>query len=232
MKIRFYMSNFTGGAPLSMLNYAKILIQAGHQVTMVAEKAGLETIALYEKEGVQVICRKTASRNPFVLFSLASHMYSAAAGKEADIFLPLATYSNQFFANKVAHRLGKGFLGIVAGGEFEPPEQLIRAMKAPAFICFSRENMESAARLGVPGQDLFLISNRITAAPDPDWRSHFAFEAGKPVRMLTLSRLIPSKVNSIRYVMRLCEYLHGQGHKISLRVGGEGSSFEVLRHEA
>lgn len=217
---------------MSALNYAKVLKAQGHEVSMVAEDIGRETAKLYEEAGIRVIYRRLAGRNPLVLYALVRFLHRMASRDEVDVLIPLATYSNHFFASRAANRLGKGFLGIIAGGEFKPPKALMRTMSQEAFICFSHENIESAVRLGADRSRLHLISNRIEAAQDPAWREHFTLKDGQPFTLLTISRLVPSKENSVRYAMKCSEYLHQKGLSVQLRVGGDGPSFEALKKEA
>ncbi len=151
--------------------------------------------------------------------------------KEQNAEMMISVSRNDFGVCKaVCRATGAAFLPVIPGGKIGAGAKNLSSVLNEKFICFSKENENDLLINGVPEENIHVISNRISAAQDLEWRSHYSKkESDQPLNILLVSRLDPSHEQGIiSFMERIAAY----DGNVVLHIAGDGSFADKFREYA
>lgn len=227
MKILYRNRSFRGGAPRSLLEYSKL-----------AKKNGIEVIAVgqfdtypsfYIDNDIEVIDTPyfVLGRPLYSYFQLMK--YIKLIKYEKPDIIHTITPENSLFHNIINDTMKIPIIHTIPGGEVS--RYISQLLIGNHLIVFSEENKMDLIKYGHHPQNITVISNRIHFSNEEDDSEYFYSQlkdsTDKKLRLLAISRLDKSKINSLIYVINLADKL-ANDFDIKLSVLGDGEYFNDL----
>lgn len=225
--VRF--ERFAGGAPLSLLEYVNLIKEQGHSVISIGEFKYDDIVKKYRDYNVDLYHVSNArSYQFFKLFKNSIFLYKFFESNKVNLIIS-TSIKELFFCSKIAEIYNIKLFPIIAGGEMKY-KPIVKRIICDKIICFSEENKERLIEAGHPIQNVFVISNRISATEDSQW-IQFYKKAGtdKPIKLLMITRLDSGKVNSVKFVINLAYWLIKNDCNIELHIAGDGKERDNLK---
>ena len=229
MRILFSVTSFNGGAPLSIMQYAKELKKIGHEVCVIGDSANTSTCELYKNEKIQIYNCTSPHK------SLERHNYKAAYNSfykvaqfikeyKPDLFI---ASTERYIYYSICKKMGIRCFFMVCGGNLSAEFYEKHLWRAEKTICFSRENYDVLEKAGYDKNRISLISNRIEAEYDKNSENHYKNANGK-VKLLLISRIVKTKFGSVKHIVNIADRLSEDKLDVNLKIAGGGELFEEL----
>lgn len=219
MKILFKNQGYGGGAPRSLLEYAKLARNLGHEVFSVGQYTYIPTF-YHEMDITTYNIPYFKISSPLNNFQ-AFFKYLKIINKERPDLIHVTTAWECIFHRPISVLLNIPVVYTLPGGKVD--EYFAILMRDEPLIVFSSENRKDLINYNYNIENITLISNRMTF-PSIDACNMNVYEARKEkLRFLYIGRLDPN-YNSILSVIDLIEKLYLKNHKIQLVVLGEGKT--------
>lgn len=234
MKILLIIAGFGGGAPLSVLQYGRVLKSHGFSVAVNGSKYNESIAQKFIDSGIPVnyssnlqglIAKYKFIKSVKSLF----RMYDDIIYNQIDTIISVSN-TNNFLFSYICKCLGLDHLIVVAGGDMSNKIATVKYWSSNKVICFSHENKDAVISGGYPEDKIEIISNRISCEEESGWKIHYS-EMGKidPVVLLITSRLDEDKTKSVMVTMELAKWLFSNSQNVVLRIAGGGSQFNEMR---
>ena len=226
MNVLIKLFVFNGGAPFSMREYQRVLMNANHKSIVCGNMiAGQEQKNVFMSDTPCYHIDVCNERSPISIVKTALSMFRLMKNNKVQMLL--SPSRNDFGAcYAVCKATGAAFLPIIPGGSISSCAKNLLSVRKEQFICFSYENKDSLIENGIAEDNIHVISNRIQLKQDISWREHYAKKGvGEPLNLLLVSRLDHEHRTGILALMdRIAEY-DGQ---LLLKVAGDGECAEEL----
>lgn len=238
MNILIKAINYNGGAPRSLIEYSKVLINEGHRVYMLANKGKKDLEAQCSENGIGILYSKSFTeivqkRNYAAILGYLWRVDNIIRSNKIDLILA-AGASEIFFCSYAARARGIRIIGIIPGGDLHINRQMkmfAGKWRCEYIICFSEENRNALIENGINEKKIRVISNRISLQSDINWQQHYG-RMHNEVILLIASRLAHEKIQSIYHLMQITERLIKDGKNVTLRIAGDGPEKNELQHHA
>lgn len=235
MKVLIKLQRFAGGAPRSLLQYARALTDNGMSVFAAGEAVPSDAIVeSYKKSGIEIYyIKRFNNRRVFLNTSLLVQLYKLIINERPDSIITTDGLDASFCS-----MLGKYFnicVTIVKAGGTDPySDILLSTWNDNQLVVFSEENREYYVKHHYNPNRIKLISNRIEVSRDKNYENFYRRLENKEqmLSLLMISRLDRSKMNSVLTVYKIIENLATDISKIQLIVAGSGDCTEYLTVEA
>jgi len=231
MKVLAKVRAFSGGAPLSLLEYLKIIKNLDNEVLVAAEFTSNGIEERYKSEDFKL--HNITALNHVNIISKIIYLFKGYnILKKHDIdFLIVITTVDIFFYSYIADLLNIPILIIIAGGKISERNHKLSTWANKPLICFSKENYNDLKKLKYNLDRVYQISNRINTHNINSFDIYSSFKKNSKIRLLIISRIDTSKIKSIRYVIRLISYLVKKGYNVELNIAGSGPLMGLVEKE-
>lgn len=224
MKILINVGCFHGGAPLSILEYAKIAKKYGHEVIAVGEYSKSQdeysksNIITYDipyftisrvvtnLKGIHCLIKIIKNENPDII-------HATSFGIIPSKFISLL-YDIPIMYN-------------IAGGK-----DIMNIFNNEKLIVYSEENKENYRKIDYPENQIEVISNRIVVSKDRGNSYDIYVENKNCINLLMISRLSNELISSIDFILNLTDQIHSKYQNISLKIIGTGPLLEETKKKA
>lgn len=233
MKILFHNSAFTGGAPQSHLQYAKIAKKNKYEVISIGEKSSNNSIVdEYHKNGIKTINLerfhiKNIVKNFKILLQYLGYIYKI----KPDLIHSITSHNNCY--NYLIHKLTNiPIVYTIPGGKVSPfiTSVISKTLEDETIIVFSEENRESLLSKENENLDIRVITNRMSFK-DTNYKTPVCSSPNK-VELLIISRLDNDKIQSINYIIDCTLRLIDSNIPVALTIAGGGSLLHQVRDRA
>lgn len=224
MKILINVGSFDGGAPLSILEYAKIARKIGHEVIAVGEYANSQN--KYTENGIRTynIPRFITGRVRNSLIGL--NVLNRIIKQERPDLIHATSYGivPSKFISKI---YGLPILYSIAGGKINK-----NVFEDENLIVYSFENKEDLVIDGYREDRIKVISNRMSISKLPAIDCSIYDKPSNEINLLMISRLDVGVIKSVFYIMDLAAEISNKHQKISLDIIGGGELIQVVSDKA
>ncbi len=227
------LSEFRGGAPLSMYEYKKTLEKQGWFVAVAGEKKSNNLEEYIYPSDTKCFDVAMFNERSFVSI-IRTTILIYRAMKEMQATLLLCASRNDFTpCSCVCKATGTALIPIIPGGSINPKAKNMLHVKRERFICFSPENKADLISAGIPKHNIHVVSNRITCEPDDRWKQHYTDRCLKEeLCILLTSRLDSMLVSDVLAFMNTISELNKDGIKVQLRIAGSGNQMQRCMDKA
>ncbi len=230
MKIFFKVMSFSGGAPLSMLEYIKLLKQAGNEIFVSGKYSNCE--GRFIEEGIIPFNLPPFDihqpiRNLKVYWMLTNELKKI----EPD-FLVFWTGYESIFGKLVSRYFGLPALYVYVGGEMV--SYMRQVMRDEHILVFSEENRSELIAQGYNSSRIDVVTNRLSIKPvETKDQCHLHLNQGETLKLLLPSRLDSSKIASIQLTIEIAERLYRTfGNLLQLDIAGDGECYNQVKQMA
>jgi len=230
MKIAVMLAGFNGGAPKSLMQYIRILINNGHSIFAVGHKGQDSIVTAYEDMGVTVkeVDGCISVGNGLTKFAAMVDMLDCVLKWQPDCIICASMYFAYFILD-IIKRMDIKFLCVVPGGNIKSLYRHIKNFQWNSIIAFSEENKEELIKNGYQG-NVMVIANRIPVIEDSEWKKHYLQKNKSDcIKLLMATRFDGDKVESIKYVIDITEKLIEYGLCIELNIVGGGRYHNTIK---
>lgn len=233
MKILLKIAGFGGGAPLSVLQYVRILKNHDLLVAVHGSKNKGSIAQKYTDCGIPVNYSsdlgKLFAKHKFIkLIKSTLEIYDDVILEKIDTIISVSNI-NIYLCSYICKCLEIDHLIIIAGGDMANNLDAVKYWSSKKAICFSQENKDAILSGGYPEDKIKVISNRISCEEDSDWKTHYSeMRKADPVVLLMTSRLDPGKTKSVIATMELTKWLSSNNQNVVLRIAGGGNQFDEI----
>lgn len=221
MKILINTGLFNGGAPLSILEYAKIAQNNGHEVKAVGEYATSQV--KYERLGIPTynvpyFSPKRVFKNVIGLWT-----YSRIVNKEQPDIIHATSYGivpSKFMSKLYGIPIMYSIAGGKTTGSIFDDEKL---------IVYSEENKFDLIKHGYDRDLIEVIPNRLSIEESSNPEEIYCRSKSDEINLLLISRLDKGVIESVYYVIDVVSMLSDKNQNISLSILGSGDYLESIR---
>ena len=223
MKIVFKVRGFGGGAPLSMLEYMKILKGKNEVVAMGSYYVNQNR---YEEAGIQTV-DMPAFKPPAVFGNLKAsrRVKEFLLAYKPDLYVGW-TSGEAVFGRLLCKKLGIPFLMMFTGGEV--PSYFGKAVNFEPIFVFSEENKHDLILQGYDEKDIQVISNRMVFEKEISPAVRHYSKSKEYVELLMPTRVATTKWNSILKGIEIVEKANQRDIPTKLIIVGEGDRVDQL----
>ncbi len=238
MNILVKLMGFNGGAPRSLLEYTRVLIEHGHTVFVAGSSVKQELEQLYWNIGAETVhfdsfTEAYGKKKWISIFRSCKQIEKYILDNKIDLILPVGVVET-YFCSFVAEKVGCKIVGVIPGGKTNTgiiDKELESNWRVHNLVCFSRENKEGLMINGVPEEDINVVANRINTEPDYNW-SEFYKVNNDNIRCFLASRFTKNKINGIKTTIDIIKDLAVKGIAIELNIAGDGEYTEEINEYA
>ena len=231
MRYLYKNKAFTGGSPLSLLEYCKIAKKNNVEVLAVGEVN--RPPKQYIESDIEVInFPYFRTDKPIYNISLIIK-YARLIKKVKPDLIHTTTVQNCIFHKVIEQIVNVPILYNIPGGNI--PWFFSKIMKDKNILVYSEENKRDLVDNGYKSSLVKVITNRMVFKDIKDIKdindvsdTNDRFNNNNTLKFLLISRLDKDKINSIKYVIRLIDKLYNEFKNIELKVIGGGSYEEEL----
>ena len=224
MKILINTGRFNGGAPLSILEYAKIAKKNGHAVIAIGEYSTSQR--RYMESGI-----KTYNVPYFSIKRIIRNFYSLrqfiSIIKEEKPDIIHATSYGIIPSKFVAMLFKIPIMFSVAGGK--APNHIFENEK---LIVYSQENKNDLIRFGINDDRIDVMSNRLNIDDSEVFDTSIYKESIKDINLLLISRLDEGVIRSVYNIIDITVYLANRFENLTLTIIGNGELHEIITSKA
>lgn len=224
MKILINTGFFNGGAPLSILEYARIAQRNGYEVKAIGEYATLQV--KYEQLGIPTYDVKYFAPKRFFSNIKSLWSYSRIVKKEQPNLIHATSYG--IVPSKFISKLyGIPVMYSIAGGKTTRS-----VFDNEKLIVYSEENKEDLIKNGYRNDLIEVIPNRLSIAQyASSYKMHYGMRTEK-INLLLISRLDRDVIESVYYLIDLVIALSDMHQNIHLDIVGSGEYIESVKKNA
>ncbi|MBC3888871.1 hypothetical protein GH810_11155 [Acetobacterium paludosum] len=235
MKVLIKLQRFAGGAPRSLLQYARALSDKGINIIAAGEAVPSDAIAENYKKNEIAIYYLNRFNNRKVLHNilLLFQLYKLIMKEKPDSIITTDGL-DATFCSMLGKYFNMGVIIIRAGGPDPFSDTLLSTWNDNQLVVFSEENREYYIKHHYNPNKIRLISNRIEVSRDKNYENFYRLLENneQTLSLLVISRLDKSKMNSILTMYKIIENLANEINNIQLIVAGSGDCSEFLSNEA
>lgn len=226
MNLLFKISRFSGGAPMSMLEYTKLLNTEYENMSVMGEYSFNESI--FEKNNIKTIdIPEFKSNRPIKNIINLFKIRSLTENKKPELII-MGTVQDCIYGTLLERIIKTPILYIIPGGEI--PEYIPKRIHEKPIIVFSEENKKTLNSYGINTKTVNVIPNRFSFSND--FTNSKSFEINKDIRInfLLISRIDKTKMKSIEFTIEMIEKLQIQlpNIDIKLTILGDGDENEKI----
>lgn len=231
LKIFAKVRAFSGGAPISFLEYLKILQKNGYSILVGAECTNNGIEEKYRSNKLDIVDIKALNKTGLIgKISTLLKCYNLIIESDIQGFM-VTTGVDIFFFSYIAELLDKPIIINVAGGKITEKYHFVSKWGNHRLICYSKENYNDLIKIGYEKEKISVITNRITLNNIENANLYRNLRADSQINISIISRIDTSKINSIHSVIELTKFLVENGKNIKLRIAGDGPLRNNLRIE-
>ncbi|MFA9457609.1 hypothetical protein ACERJO_12685 [Halalkalibacter sp. AB-rgal2] len=226
MKILYKNRRFSGGAPLSLLEYITKAEQKGHNYLVLGEFYQNED--KYREAGIKnIIDFPMFSMNSFIKNYFIFLKYYKEILKYSPDIIHAITLQNLYFTKVIADVLNIKTIYTVPGQTV--PEYFCDLMKGEEILVFSDENKRDLIEQGFLDTDIKVITNRMKFE---ELQSDNIIKPSSIKIATLISRLDNDKIKSVNLSIDIVERLYLEGVNIKLNILGDGEHFVDIKSKA
>lgn len=229
LKILFKNMGFGGGAPKSLYQYVEVAKKNNIEVVVVGEHTYPPTE--YRKSNIKTIdLPYFIIDKPLYSFYLLIK-YLKIIKKEKPDFIHATTQVNCYF-HQIISKVNKiPIIYNIPGGKIG--EFTAEVMKGEKLLVYSDENKLELLKFGHDKNNITVISNRIDTTNSNDkYLDHYKFTHASELRLLLISRMSDTNINSIEYIISIVKKLKEDNFNVKLDVLGDGKHFSTIKNMA
>jgi len=237
LKVLVKMGRFSGGAPLSALEYIKILKKYGYDISVEAVRHNEEIEKKFINEGIPIKFTENLDiiTRKFQFATLKEYLLETRENilmNKIDLIISVGDGRLVYFLSHLSTTLKKKYIGVIAGGNSKVVQNS-KHWKADKIVCFSGENKADIIKEGFPKEKILVLSNRISVEKDPTYLEHYEeINQVKPLNFLLTSRIDNNKINSIKSTIDLVKKLNENQLNVVLKIAGDGEKFREIKNIA
>ncbi len=222
------LSKFSGGAPISMLEYAKIFRGEGDSVKIIGEFSFNEKKFQDEKFDTYSL-REFNSKTPIQNIKSLRQLIKLIEHDRPDL-LVMCTIQDCIYGSLLQNLISVPILCIIPGGEV--PTYTPKHLERLNMIVFSEENKNALKYLGLNTSLITVLPNRFKFN-DANLKSIKDVDSSD-CNVLLISRLDNSKKHSIFYSMDLIKQLNveSSSNSVVMRILGDGEIADEVKSYA
>lgn len=217
MRILVKIMGFGGGAPLSLLQYAKYWKSNGNDVYVLGMYSGME--CLFEDEGIHTINFPPFLKNKPLHTIRSMYRTMRFIKKFKPDVMVWWTENEAIFGKIISERLGMPTAYVFAGGKML--DYISETLNPKPVIVFSTENKNDLLKQGYNENSIYQISNRI------EYNGEGGYEKLKTsngfVNILLMSRVNDALYGSIKTALSITKRYARKHDNVFLTILGKGS---------
>lgn len=232
MKCIIKQNGLGGGAPRSILQHIKALrYYSFDNIKCITPNTDDQLRSDFEELVDQLIIRDSlvefvSSRKYIQALKEYLWEYEFVLQEKPDLVIVVGQVNGVLFSN-VCKKLGIPLIVYIPGGEIKPHDPCIDRLNDCEVICFSQENAD-VLKKQINEAHINIISNRIEIQSRfEDIEDHYMIPVSE-INVLIVSRLEPSKIKSVYYILNMLSKCAKDDLKIHVRIAGRGSCQEEL----
>lgn len=224
MKILINTGRFNGGAPLSILEYAKIAKKNGHAVIAIGEYSTSQQ--KYMESGIKTFNIPYFSIKRIIRNFISIKQLINIINDEKPDIIHATSYG--IVPSKFVAMIYKiPIMFSVAGGK--APNHIFENEK---LIVYSQENKNDLKRFGINGSKIDVISNRLKIDDADVFDTSIYKETIKDINLLLISRLDEGVIKSVYNIIDITVYLASHFENLTLTIIGNGELHEIITSKA
>lgn len=230
MKCIACLQTFGGGAPKSIYEYLKILVDKHFSIKVYAQPAEESIFQRYKETFDDVVIRNDLSilferRKFYAFYKTIVEDYKCIRKEKPDLIIVQGEV-NAFFYSHICRQENIPLIIIIAGGDLRSQRYLIKGWEYGQVVCFSEENKDVIKQY-YPQELIHVISNRIHIdKPFECIEQHYS--SLSYINILLVSRIdedkISSIVNFLKFLIR-----DRNANKIVIKIAGSGRKEKELK---
>jgi hypothetical protein len=226
MKILIKNRRFNGGAPLSLLEYAKVAKKNKLDVSAVG--AFYKNEDKYKDEGIQVYDLDYFNiKRPFKNVVLIYNYIKLINKLEPDL-IHSVTELNIIFHKVINPIVGVPVIYTIPGGEISDFFEKFKFEEK--IIVFSEENLAQLKKSGYDMKEVIVYTNRMSFNPDMNTISSNNFKNDNQINLLLITRIDQAFLQTIKKTLCIVKKLIANHYRPNLIILGDGDSMgEVKR---